>query len=491
MGRTVAMNRTNISLGLWSIILQWSRFAIAAIVFICIANWLSLAEIGAFAMAAAPLRFLQVVHRTGITDAVIVARANPANGMQTDALFVISVCVACVLAIVLYLASGLVGYFSESALPVVPMMAWLTIVPLFNGLAAVPEGILRQSLRVRALALRTLAVQSVSAGLTFFAAFHGLGSWSLILFLIANAVLGAVTAIVIARWRPSCLPKPKYLLGPIRLVLVLSGQALVSNALQPLLQLSVGFWFGLADAGAFQIALRFLGLLDAIAVAPMRYLALPVLSGCTRTDGWFERTVPRAVRLSALVSAPVYLGAACTAPLILAIFVGTNHAQSSAELFQFLCIMGLANATSMILLQASVAAGRADVTFWRSLAMLLLSAALAWPALGYSATAVAGSAAMAGACVAFCVFAIVPTRINVSVKQTAHAVAGPVIAALCMGLMGHALVQMPAFQTLPAPLQLGLLVVSGLLIYAILIRLTAKKAVMDLAVVLTPQDGHP
>jgi O-antigen/teichoic acid export membrane protein len=123
MGRTVAMNRTNISLGLWSIILQWSRFAIAAIVFICIANWLSLAEIGAFAMAAAPLRFLQVVHRTGITDAVIVARANPANGMQTDALFVISVCVACVLAIVLYLASGLVGYFSESALPVGPMMA--------------------------------------------------------------------------------------------------------------------------------------------------------------------------------------------------------------------------------------------------------------------------------------------------------------------------------------------------------------------------------
>ncbi|WP_162798179.1 oligosaccharide flippase family protein [Sulfitobacter sp. JL08] len=487
----MAVNRSNISLGLWSIVLQWSRFAIAALVFICIANWLSLAEIGAFAVAAAPLRFLQVVHRTGITDADIVARSNLAHGKETDALFVISICVAFALAALLYFASRMVGFLSESELPVGPMMASLAIVPLFNGLAAVPEGILRHSLRVRALALRTMAVQSVSAGLTFVAASHGLGPWSLVLFLIANAVLGAVSALFIARWRPSCLPRPKHLFGPARSVLVLSGQALVSNALQPLLQLSVGYWLGLADAGAFQIAMRFLGLLDAIAVAPARYLALPLLSGSGRGNGWFERTVPRAVRLSALVSAPVYLGAACTAPLILAVFVGPDHARSSAAMFQFLCFLGLANAVSMILLQASVAAGRADVALWRSLGLLILSAVLAWPALGYSATAVAGSAAVAGMCISICMFCTVPPKIDVPVKPTARAAAWPVMAALSMGFMIHALARTPALQNLSDPLQLGLLVVVGLSIYAILIRLMAKESITDLAFVFKSQESRP
>lgn len=474
------MSRARISLGLWSIVLQWGRFGIAAAVFLLIARWLSLPEIGAFAIAAAPVRFLQVVHRNGIGEAVILARNGAMPDRDTDALFALSLLAAAASMSILLMAVEAVQLFADVTQPIGPMMAGLALVPLFNGIAAVPEGLLRQRLRVKALAIRTLAVQAIAATVAIYAARSGAGPWSLVMFLLLNAALGAMTAVILARWVPQNWPRAADLRRVAPGFADLSGQALVGNALQPLLQLGVGISLGLADAGAFQIALRFLGLLDTMAVAPLRFLALPLLSAVAKTPDQMGAALLRGLRISGLVIALVYLGAAAVAPDILSVFIGSGHAGSSVGLLQILCLFGLANATSMVLLQALIASGHARLVLWRNVAILVLTGLFAWSTSWHSSTAVAASVTCASVVVMMGVFATVPRRFGLGTGQTLWAVFAPALAGLIMASTVYATAISDPFDRLPDGLALAILVAIGVLLYAAFATLFAGPAVDEL-----------
>ncbi len=185
-----------LSNGVWSTVLQWSRFGINALVFLLVARFLNLAEIGAFALAFAPVRFLQVLHKNGIADAIIIAeRRREAE----EALFGLSLLIA------FACSAGLLGSaaLSASTAPVAPMLVAFAAIPILYGLSAVPEGILRREMRIRALALRTLATQLIAGALTLAAAAAGFGAWSLAVFALVNAVLGSVISIVLAVGGPA------------------------------------------------------------------------------------------------------------------------------------------------------------------------------------------------------------------------------------------------------------------------------------------------
>ncbi len=480
------VSRSTASLGLWSILLQWGRFGIAAAVFLLIARWLSLPEIGAFAIAAAPVRFLQVVHRNGIAEAVILARNGPMPVRDTDALFALSLLAAAGSMSILLMAVEAAQRFGDVSQPIGPMIAGLALVPLFSGIAAVSEGLLRQRLQVKALAMRTLAVQSVAAAAAIWAASLGAGPWSLVLFLLLNAGFGATTALILAQWIPHGWPQKVDLCRVAPGFINLSGQALVGNALQPLLQLGVGMSLGLADAGAFQIALRFLGLLDTIAVAPLRFLALPLLSVVAKTSDQMGTALLRGLRITGLVIAFVYLGAAAVAPNILSVFIGSGHAGSSVGLLQVLCFFGLANATSMVLMQALIASGHARLVLWRNVAMLGLAAMFAWGASGHSAIAIAASVTCASFVIMIGVFATVPRRYGLGAGQTLWAVLAPAVAGLVMASSVHWAAVSGPFDRLPDGLALVILVAIGLLLYAAFAAVFARPAIVELRRAITP-----
>ncbi|MEP2029443.1 MAG: oligosaccharide flippase family protein [Paracoccaceae bacterium] len=474
------LSRATVFLGFWSLLLQWGRFGIAAVVFLVIARWLSLAEIGAFAIAAAPVRFLQVVHRNGIGEAVILARNGSMPVRDTDALFALSLLAAVASISVLLMAVEAVQRFGDAIQPVGPMMASLSLVALFNGISAVSEGLLRQRLRIKALAIRTLTVQVAAALAAICAARLGAGPWSLVLFLLLNAALGSVTALLLARWRPLGWPHISDLLRVAPNFAALSGQALVGNALQPLFQLGVGISLGLADAGAFQIAWRFLGLLDTIAVAPLRFLALPLLSAKAKTPDQMGAALIRGLQLTGLAIPLVYFGAAAVAPDILSVFIGSGHAGASVELLQILCLSGLASAMSMVPVQAMIASGDARLVLWRNISNLVLAILFAWGTSWHSASAVAASITSASIVIMISVFALVPRRYGLGTGQALRAVLAPGLAGLIMALTVYWIAAFGVVERLPDGLALAVLVVIGTLLYGIFTSLFAKSACDEL-----------
>ena len=345
----------------WAILLQWSRLGLSAAIFLLAARLLPLAEIGAFATAFALPKLLQTLHKAGVCELRITAEA------PDRPIFLLSLATGLAAALLCLAATAVLPADSR------PHLLALTALPLLNALAAPSEGALRRALRLHALALRTLAAQGLAAGLTLFGLMQGWGAWSLTGFALANAGLNAAFSLVLA---PPRLTARGPALPLIPELARLTLRPLLNAATFPTVQFLIGLALGLPAAGAFQIAARLVELVDTLALAPLRYLALPRFKAMVGTAG-FAAKLRQSVWRVALIVAVVYPATAALAPAVLPL-LGPEKAQAALPLLPPLLLTGALSAVLMPLIQALVALGQsglplrlAAVNFGLSLTLLL------------------------------------------------------------------------------------------------------------------------
>jgi len=426
----------------WSFVLQWSRVGINAALFLIATRFLSLAEIGAFATAFAPIRMTQGLHKAGICESVIILGRSQ---RRLDALFAVSV------------TSGLAVAMLLAALAIIlhaPTLLALSAIPLLNGLGAVSEGILRQSLRLRALALRTMASQLVAATLALGLLFHGAGLWALVAFALANATLTAALSLHLARWRPMTLPRWRYQ----RLILPRTSQIaardFLGGTLIPLAQLAVGLGLGLPAAGAFQIATRVLSLIDALALSPLRFIALPQLHGLRGSA--FRAALGNQLRLTATVSVWIWAGTCIAAPQILALLTGPTHATATAPILIALSGFGLIPALAMPINQALTAQGHTRLMLARAALLLTLGALCVLPAMWFSPRMVAAALSIAALITTLWHLTHALPRLDLTLRDLS-----PICAPLAAGTL-----MLGLFALLP-PLPLAAQIAIGSALYAV------------------------
>jgi len=441
----------------WSTLLQWSRLGVNAALFLIAARHLTLPEIGAFATAFAPIRLLQVVHKSGLADAYIVSdKVKPTR----NAFFALSLFLGLIFTLFLLLTAQMLPA------SIAVLMVALSPIPLLCGLSAIPEATLRAALRLKALALRTLFAQILSAVLALLALKAGWGAFALVVFALTNAFAILAISIALAPIRPSALPTRKALRAALPDILRISARDLVGNATQPLLQLAVSAFLGLPAAGAFQIAARTLGLLDALAISPIRYIALPRFAALSGHPA-FACAVLQSLCRTSLIASLIYLGALATAPDLLTLAVGSAHAASTAPLLPAFCLLGLVNALAMPLNQSLTAIGLARLPLRRSLATLALTALLAVPALTQSTLATAGILPLAAGLVLIPYAGFAAKLLGLEPLSTLTTIAPPLLAGILMAI-GLNLVD-PSLQDLTPLLRLTIKVALGTGFYAALL----------------------
>lgn len=350
----------------WAIVLQWSRLGISAAVFLLAARLLPLAEIGTFATAFALPRLLQVIHKSGITELRITADTPDRPLWHLSLLLGLAAAGLCL-----------------SALPLLPPEALghaaaLALMPLLHGLAAPSEGALRRALKIRQLALRTCAAQGIAALVALAALAQGFGAGALTGFALIHALLSAGLSLALA-------PPQLAARGPIRPLLPeltrLTLRPLAATATFPAVQLLVGLTLGLPAAGAFQIATRLVELIDTLALAPLRYLALPRFKSLAGTGG-FAAKLAQANRRVAVLTAVIYPAAWLAAPLVLPL-LGPDKAQAALPLLPPLLLTGAISALLMPLTQALVATGHSALPLYRTALAFTFSLLLLVPVLSH------------------------------------------------------------------------------------------------------------
>ncbi|NUH66498.1 oligosaccharide flippase family protein [Sulfitobacter sp. S0837] len=427
----------------WSFALQWSRVGINAGLFLIAARFLTLAEIGAFATAYAPIRLTQGLHKAGIGESVIILAPRQ---LRQDALFALS------------LGSGTaltccfagIGFVFNA-----PLLIALSAVPLLHGISAVSEGILRKRLHLRALALRTMISQSLAASLALWLLSNESGAWALVGFTLCHAALTTALSWHSAAWRPKSRPNWQYQRLLSGLVIEIAARDLLNTALFPLMQLLTALIFGLPAAGAFQIAARMLSLIEALTLSPLRFLALPQLRRLSVRQR--AAALPDHLRLTAAFSLWVWSATLLAAPHTLPLLIGPSPAEAAIPILTALAGFGLLSALLMPINQALIAAGHTRLMLHRALLLVGLTCALT--PFGQSPTALSAAISLAALLTALWLLPRALPRLGLSL-----AALSPLIAPLCAAATVAALFALLPPLPVPVQLTLGSALYGGLLL---------------------------
>jgi O-antigen/teichoic acid export membrane protein len=400
--------RRGISDAVWASAVQWARVGVGGVVFLIAARHLPLADIGAFGMAAAPLRFLQVIHKGGFEDAAVVC--SPEDRSTLAALQHLSLSAGTAAMVIALLLAPLLALAAPGA-GLGLIAASLAPVSLAHGAGAVADGMLRRAGRFRALALRTFAGQLAAATLALAALASGGGIWSLVIFTLAQAVITAALAIAMAGWPGIAAPRA-VLRSAMARVWPLAGRVLAGAIVQPLLQIAIGVSAGLSAAGIWQIATRIIALLEAVTLVPLRFVALPRLATAGPTE------TPTFLTAAALAGVWVMGGTALAAPDLMAALLGPQGAPI-VPVLRILCAGAVAGSAVAVLNQSLIGTNRSPTAL-----RIALIAALAALLAGTTALALAGHRAAEALALSQVLAGLVPVCLLLHATGTARSLLG-------------------------------------------------------------------
>ena len=416
--------------GLWSALLQWARVGLNAIVFLILSRWLTLEQIGAFAAAQAPVVYLQALQRAIVPDAVV--QQQDITDRQADTLFWLSMAsgLACALGLVA-LAEALPMLTGSTAAR--SLLLVLSPTPLFLALAAVSDGLMRKRLEMKRLTVRTVIATSLAAVPTLYLGYAGYGPWALTAFMGVSSVLTSLLTFAMAGWRPGLRFDPAYARQMAPMLLSLLGRYGLTSLTLPLFQFAVITNLGLVAGGIFQLGQRLLGLVDSLVTTPVRFVALPMFARLSVDDARFAAGFTKGVGYAAVLTAPIYLGLAAVAPMLLPLMVGAENGPPAVTTFQLLCLYGPPGVVVGLISQAFVSRGRASVAFNRAVLMFVLSSVACIGASFVSVEAVAlAYSAVAGFFGLMPSLALVQRYCGVSAGALLRAAGAPFAAALVM-----------------------------------------------------------
>lgn len=473
--------------GFWSALLQWARVGLNAIVFLILSRWLSLEQIGAFAAAQAPVVYLHALQRSIIPDAVV--QQQDITDRQSDTLFWISMATGVVFSLGLVAVAEVLPVLTGST-AVRSLLLALSPTPLFLAVAAVSDGLMRKRLEMKQLTLRTVVATGLAAVPTLYLGYAGYGPWALTAFMGVSSALASLLTFFMARWRPALRFDRDYAGRMAPMLLSLLGRYGLTSLTLPLFQFAVITNLGLVAGGIFQLGQRLLGLVDSLVTTPVRFVALPMFARLSADDARFATGFTKGVGYAAVLTAPIYLGLAAVAPMLLPLVVGPENGPPAVTTFQLLCLYGPPGVVVGLISQAFVSRGRASVAFNRAVLMFVLSTTACVGASFFSVEAVALAYSLVAGFVGLLPsLALVQRYCGVSAGALLRAAGAPLLAAVVMAavvlpatLWGAAHVR-AGIETLAA---LAVCIVLGVVIYGLLMLVVARREAVTLFHKLAP-----
>jgi teichuronic acid exporter len=257
------------------------------------------------------------------------------------------------------LASPVATFFSEPVLE--PVLRVASIQFIFGALAVVPVAQLSNQMRFRELALAQAASGVGSSIITLLLAMSGAGVWSLVVGVLAAALIRMLAAMWYAGFLTGFSTKLSVLRSYARFSLNLLAQRLAWFWVEELDQLIVGRVLGAGATGTYSVARNLSHIpLDRTAEV-VNQVALPSFSSIQDDPERCKSALRKLISVSSVLSFPIFWGMGAVAPEAVPFLLGEKWADVVVPFMIFCLILPLRTAhalTSTVLL----ALGRADLS---------------------------------------------------------------------------------------------------------------------------------
>lgn len=374
-----------------------------------------------------------------------------------------------ILLLAILLGRPLAIYYNEPDIG--PLLPLATASIFFSGHSDILTALARRLRRFNDVAIATLAGHVVGITLALILAVLGFGLWALI----GQRLLVVVARAIILQWRLKFLILPVWAPGEIRRFGRFAGFSFLSRLVDNVTYLAfnnlVQALYGIAVLGHVNMAMRLIEPIRGAIVATSHNVAFSYFARAAHDGARLRQIASETVAQAALVTAPVFMGLAAVAPVLLPLVAGPGW----DEAIGIAVCLSLAAALAVpagLVYTAFSATGRPEFSltslvlgFVAIIAILFAAQPLGPISVGYSRLGGDGIRAL---CALLFAAAALPWSTGAKLRALAPAWALSGAMALAVALLDAGL------GTMAPLLRLAILIVAGMLVYAALLSIFAR-----------------
>lgn len=353
----------------WTTVSSITTTALQFIQLAVLARLLSPEDFGLMAMVAVVIGFAAAYADMGISAAII--HRQDATREQLSSLYWLNLLAGLlVYLIVLAVTPAIVALYGEPRIS--ELMPLITLTFLINPLGTQFQLLLQKNLRFRRLALIEISAALVGASVAVVTARFGQGVFALIWGTLSSNATSTVLLLIVGlrEWRPQWHFRSVDLKGYLSFGCYQMGERSVNYFNSTLDQLLIGSLLGAQTLGyyklAWSLAIQPIGRINSI----LTRVAFPLFARIQNEPERLQKGFLLVLRMLSIVNAPLLLGLAAVAPLLIAVVFGEQWipAVPLVQVLAFVTLMrSMGNPVGSLLL----AKGRADLGFkWNCLLLV-------------------------------------------------------------------------------------------------------------------------
>lgn len=303
----------------WSAIENWGNQAIYFVLFLVLARLLQPEVFGLVSLAGIFISFMMVFADQGISDALI--QRQELEPEHLDTAFWTNLGVSALLTILgMAAAEAVSNFFHQPQLT--PIVCWLSLSFLSNGLSSVQQALLRRQFAFKALAVRSLLGISIGGIVGVSMAYLGYGVWSLVGQQLVGRLVTVFTLWWVSDWRPGLKVSAKHFRELFSFGSKMLGSSILSFFSIRSDDFLIGYFLGPVALGYYTIAYRLLVAINELLSATTRHVALPIFSRLQKETEQLQQALFQATQIYSLIAFPLALGLVALAPEVVQVMFG-------------------------------------------------------------------------------------------------------------------------------------------------------------------------
>ena len=321
----------------WSGVQTWGSQAVALLTFLFLARLLSPEDFGLVALANTFITFSYVLVDQGLNAAIVQRQAIETRHL--DSVFWTQLVLGlCFTAIGVGSATFIAEAFNQPSLA--PVLRCLSLLSVVRSLIMVQQAILRREFAFQKIAVRALVGILAGGVVGILMAALGFGVWSLVGQQLTFEVVGVLIFWSLSQWRPRFQFSWDSLKELSGFGISIFGSKLLNFFNQNTDNFLIGFFLGETALGYYAVAYRVLQVLTQLLVDTINQVALTTFSRLQQDPENLFRTFFKTLRLSSLVSFPIFLAVSVLSQELVIIIFGYQW-QFAAPVMQILSLGGL------------------------------------------------------------------------------------------------------------------------------------------------------
>lgn len=463
---------------------RWSAFSMLLVTITQLIRLVVLGRIlgpevfGLLAMMLVVIGFVETFGQMGLSEAII-QRPDPTH-IELSTLYWLNIAVGGLLYAALLLATPLIAAIYSTP-DLEKMLPWVALAFLISPWGIQFKALLQKRLHFKPLAIVEVFASVVGMVLSVMLAMQGYGIWSLVWGQLAQSAVLALSLVLVG-WRLRMLPGFYFKYTAIKSYLSFGLHLLGSNMLNyfnsRIDQLVVGILLGPQALGYYSMAFN-LVLQPVSRINPvLTQVAFPILSKVHSDKVRLKRGYFRMLDLLTSINAPVLIGIAAVAPLLIPVVIGDQWLPI-VPLIQVLALFSLIRSTGNAGGSLILACGRADLSFYWNLVLFAFI-----PSVIFVGAKINGLQGIAWSLLGLQMFLLIFWYHFVVRRLLGGCFSGfigsmiaPVIFAVPM--VGAVIWIAPFLSTLPAAMQLIVQIMCGAVVYVGLYLFFRKKFVYE------------